>query len=100
MRQKQIVTGVELVRRGQRIVRTEQITERAAAKPLAMQPPLAAGLNQPVGDQYQQHLIPPRALAARRQPGRPEAVQLQLLPQLQRQPAGTPLARPAQPELR
>ena len=59
-----------------------------------MQPPLAARREQPIGHQHQQHLIPTRAFAAGGKPLAPETIELQLLPQLQRQPARTPLPRP------
>ena len=64
-----------------------------------MQPPLASRRDQPVGDQHLQHLVPARALAAFRQALGPEAIELKLAPQDAGEPAGAPLARPAQPHL-
>ena len=81
-------------------VRAQQIGQRAVAEPFAMQPPLAARRDQPIGHQHEQHLIPARALAAGRQAIGPEPIELQLLPQLQGQPAGAPLPRPQEPQLR
>ena len=63
-----------------------------------MQSPLATRCQQPIGRQQQQHLVPPRPLAARAQPPTPEPVELQLAQQAQRQPAPAPLARSAQPQ--
>ena len=76
---------------GEAEVTAEQIGQRALAEPLA------AGRNQPVGDQHEQDLLPTRALAAGRQARGEEAVESQLLPQLQGEPAGAPtpcLCRP------
>jgi hypothetical protein len=93
--QQEVMAGVELVRLSQPEVRPQQVGHGAVAKPIAMQLPLAARRDQPVRDQYLQNLVPSRAFAARRQAIGPEAVQLQRLPQLPRQPTGAPLARPA-----
>jgi hypothetical protein len=81
-------------------VRSEKIGHRAVAEPLPMQSPLAARRNQPVGREYLQDLVPPRLLAARRQPLGPEPVKLKLLPQLSGQPASAPLPRTAKLHLR
>src|SRR5208283_1736925 len=74
-------------------VHAQQIRQRTASIPLTMQTPLAAGREQSIHRQNQQHLIPARPLATRRQTLRPELVQLQLAPQLQRQPASAPHCR-------
>ena len=100
VRQQQVMAGVELVRLGQAEVGPEQIGHGTVAEPLAMQPPLAARRDQPIGDQHLQDLIPACLLSARRQAIGPEPIELQLLPQLPGQPAGAPLARPAKPHLR
>src|SRR5437879_2064312 len=89
-----VVTAIQLVDFGQPEVFAEQIGHGTALKPFAMQPPFAARRQQPVGRQQQQHPVPPRALAARRQPSAPETIELKLAPQAQRQPASAPLARP------
>ena len=65
-----------------------------------MQAPLAARRQQAVGDQHEQHLIPPRPFAAHSQPLRPELIELQFAPQHQRQPARAPLPRSAQTQFR
>ena len=100
VRQQKIMTGVKLVRLGQTEIRTEQIGHGAAAEPVTVQFPLAARRDQPVRHQHLQDLIPPRALAVDRQTLGPEAIQLQLFPQLPGQPACTPLPWSAQPHLR
>src|SRR4029077_20303548 len=81
-------------------VGTQQIGERALAEPLAMQEPFASGRNQPVSDEHEQHLIPPRPLAARPQTFAPEAVQPKLSPQRQNQPTGPKLTRSTQTQPR
>src|SRR5271154_6284733 len=49
MGEQQVVTGVEFVRLGQAEIRTQQIGHGAVAEPFAMQPPLAARFNPPIG---------------------------------------------------
>jgi hypothetical protein len=93
MRQQEIVAGIELVLFRKSEVRTQEIGHCAVAEPLAMQSPLAARRDQPIGRQHLQDLIPPRSLPARRQPIDPEPIELKLLPQLPGQPAGAPLPR-------
>ena len=100
VRQQPVVTAIQLVDLGQPGILAQQIGQRAALKPLAVQPPFAARRQQAIGDQHEQHLIPARPLAAHAQPLRPELIELQLPPQHQRQPARTPLPRPAQLQLR
>jgi hypothetical protein len=100
VRQQMIVAAIELVDLGQAEVSAEKIGERGPFEPFPVQPPLAARRQQPIGDQHEQFLIPARALAARGQTRGPEPIELQLLPQVQRQPAGAPLARSAQAKLR
>ena len=82
----------------QREVRAEQIAHRTLFIPLPMQPPLAAGVDQAVGDQRLQHVQPPCPLPRCGQPGRPEIIQPQLIPHMAGQPAGAPLPRPVQPQ--
>ena len=79
-------------------IRAEQIAHRTLFIPLPVQPPLAAGVDQAVGDQRLQHVQPPCPLPRRRQPGRPEVIQPQLIPHMAGQPAGAPLPRPVQPQ--
>ncbi len=85
---------------GQAEIRAQQIGHRTLAEPRAMQLPLAARRDQPVTGQNLKHLIPSGAFAIGWQSIRPEPVQFQLAPELAGQPAGTPLAWPAQPHLR
>ncbi len=98
--QQSVMTAIQLVDLGEPRILAQQIGQGAALKPFAVQPPFAARRQQAIGDQYEQHLIPARPLAAHAQPLAPELVQLQLPPQQQRQPARAPLPRPAQPQLR
>ena len=100
VRQQPIMTAIQLVDLGEPRILAQQIGQGAALKPLTVQPPLAARRQQAIGDQYEQHLIPARPLAAHAQPLAPEQIQLQLPPQQQRQPARAPLPRPAQLHLR
>jgi hypothetical protein len=96
VRQQPIVTGVQLVRFGQAEIGAQQIGHGAVAEPLAMQLPLAARGDQPIGCQNLKNLVPARPLPARRQTLGPEPVQLQFAPQLTRKPARAPLPRPPQ----
>jgi hypothetical protein len=98
--EQSVVTGVELVDLRNREVSAQQIRQRAALEPLAVQSPFAPRRQQAVGYQNEQNLIPARAFAARRKPLTPKPIEGKLLPQSQRDPARTPLARPAQPHLR
>ncbi len=100
VREQQIVTGVELVRLGQAEIRSQEIGHRAVGEPLAMQPPLAAGFDQPIGDQDLQNVIPARPLPARGQAFGPEPIELQVSPQQPGQPTRAPLARAMQAHLR
>ena len=75
-------------------IRAEKVRHRAALEPQTMQPPLAAGIDQPVAYQRRHDIIPARALARRRQPLRPESIKTKLLIQRDGQPARTPLPRP------
>jgi hypothetical protein len=98
--QKPVVTAVELVDLGEPEIAAQKIGQRGPFEPLPMQPPLAARRQQPVGDQHEKFLVPARALAARRQALQPEPVEPQFLPERKREPAGAPLPRPAEPQLR
>jgi hypothetical protein len=74
--QQKIMTGIEFMRFGEAKIRSQKVGHGTAAKPVAVQLPLAAGCNEAVGHQDLQDLIPPRALAVRRQAIGPEPVQL------------------------
>ena len=97
--EQQVVTVVELVRFREAEVGPQEVGHGAVEEPLAMQPPLASRSNQPVGDQHLQHMVPARSLAASGQALGPETIELKLAPQDAGQPAGAPLARPAEPHL-
>src|SRR5215813_14684554 len=61
-----------------------------------MQPPFAAGIDQPVAHQRLQDMPPAGSLARVRQALCPEPIELQLLVEMTRKPAGSPLPRAAQ----
>lgn len=97
--QQLVVARVEAVLFGESEVTAEQVANRAVIKPMPVQTPFAARVNQTVEDQRLQHQIPACALAAGRQVFEPKGIQAQLPPQLAAQPAGTPLARTTQRHL-
>lgn len=68
-------------------------------KPLAMQPPFAARIDQLIDHQRLQHVSPTGSFARIGQSLGPERVQLQLLPQPTTDPARSPLARTSQAEV-
>ena len=77
---------------GQHPSRTgQQILHGAVFIPVAMQPPLTTGVNELITHLCFQHLQPLRALPTHRQTLLPESVEFQLLPELERQPARSPL---------
>jgi hypothetical protein len=62
--------------------------------------PFAARRDEPISRQHLQHVVPARPFAASGKAFGPEAIELQLAPQDAGEPAGAPLARPAEPHLR
>jgi len=98
--QQTVMTGVELVGFGQGEVRAQQIGQGALFEPVPVKLPLAPRRDQPVGRQHLQYMIPPRPFTAARQSFRPETIEFKGAPQLSGEPAGAPLARPAEPHLR
>jgi hypothetical protein len=62
--------------------------------PLPVESPLAARVDEPVGGQGRQDEIPAGAFAAGLEALGPEGVQSEFRPQVTREPAGAPLARP------
>ena len=96
--QQLVKAPIQIVLVRQREVRAEQIAHRTLLIPLPVQPPLAAGIDQAIGDQRLQHVQPPCPLPRRRQPWRPEIIQPQLIPHMAGQPAGAPLPRTVQPK--
>jgi len=97
--QELVQAAVELVALRQPGVLAQEIAHGASVPPLPVQPPLAARINQPVAGQRFQDVQPGRSLAARRQTLIPEAIELQLFPKIERQPAGAPLPRAVKLEI-
>ncbi len=96
MRQELVVTGVELVGLGQGEVAPEQIGQRAALKPLAVQAPFAARIDEAVEAEGLEDQIPARALAIGGQTFGKEGIQPELFIEVAGEPARAPLARAAQ----
>src|ERR1700719_5326249 len=86
-----IQTTIERVLFDQRKIFIQQISHRALLKPLPMQPPLAARINQSVADQGLQYMLPAYSLPTVGQTVGPELIQPQLLVQFAGQPTGSPL---------
>ena len=76
----------------------QQFIQRGARPPLPVQAPLAPRVQQPVNRQHLQDALPIRAFATGAQALTPKGVQVQLLPQLTRDPASAPVARTLQSE--
>ena len=100
VRRQPVVTGVRLVRFGQTKIGAQEIGHGAVAEPLAMQLPFAARGDQPIRRRNLENLLPARSLPARQQTFGPEPIQLQFAPRQTREPARSPLPRPAQRERR
>ena len=94
VRRQLVQTAVQGVAGDRRHRAARQVAHRAVTVPMPVQPPFAARIDQLVTHQRLQHVQPARALTARRQPGTPEPIQFQPVPQRQRQPARAPLPRP------
>jgi len=88
-----VEAAIQRILLDQRIVRPEKIAHGALREPLPVQPPFAAGIDQPIAHQRLHDVTPARALARGRQPFGPELVEPELLVQMTRQPAGAPLSR-------
>lgn len=97
--QQLVQAAVKLVDLHQPRVLAQEIAHGAGIEPLAMQAPLAAGVEEAVDHQGLQDVQPARALAAGWQSVQPKPVQLQLIPKLTGQPAATPLPRPSQVQI-
>ena len=65
-------------------------------KPLPMQPPFTARIDQSIADQGLQNMLPASSLPTVSQTLGPELIQFQLLAQGTGQPTGSPLPRPMQ----
>ncbi len=89
-------TAVERVLRSHALVAPEEVGHSRVAEPFAVHPPFAPGVEEPVGHDRRKHVGPAGPLAAVRQEPRPERLQPQQPPELQRQPAAAPLARTVQ----
>ena len=99
MRQQLVQTAVRRVLR-QHLRSAQQIRHRTVLVPVPVQAPLAARLDQLVAHLRLENVQPARPLPTRRQPRPPEPIQLQPIPQHQRQPARAPLPRPMHGEVR
>ena len=98
--QELVVTDVKLVGLDQREVPPEQISQGAALKPLAVQAPFTPRIDEPVEAEGLEDQIPARAFAAGGQRPSKEGVEAELFVELATQPAGAPLPRVAQFQLR
>src|SRR6202011_464988 len=91
-----IQTSIQSVLFYQRKIFIQQISHRALLKPLSMQPPFAARINESIANQGLQNMLPASSLPAIGQTLAPELIQAQLLVKLAGQPTGSPLPRPMQ----
>ena len=83
---------------GQHANRTaQQVAHGAMCIPVAMQTPFTAGVDELIAHLRVQDLEPLRALPTRGQSVTPKPVELQLLPQRERQPTRAPLTRMMEP---
>ena len=64
-----VEAAVERIFGGNRVVFAEQVGHSAGIEPVAVQPPFAAGVEQPVGGQRFENVEPAGSLAAVRQTG-------------------------------
>lgn len=92
MMQQLVQTSIEFVFGDGCRIFSQQIPHGALPVPMPMQCPFTAGGNQPVAGQGFQNVEPVGFLATRRESGNPERVEIQQIPQLARQPTGTPLS--------
>src|SRR6266478_6874736 len=91
-----IQTSIQRVLFHQRKIFIQQISHRALPKPLSMQTPFAARINESIADQGLQNMLPASSLSTIGQTLGPEIIQPQLLVQMAGQPTGSPLPRPMQ----
>src|ERR1700719_5005043 len=91
-----IQTSIQRVLFYQRKIFIQQISHRALFKPLPMQPPFAARINESIADQGLQNMPPACSLPTVGQTVGPELIEPQLLVQFTGQPTGSPLSRPEQ----
>src|ERR1700686_5563919 len=91
-----IQTSIQSVLFYQRKIFIQQISHRALLKPLSMQPPFAARINESIADQGLQNMLPASSLSTIGQTLGPELIQPQLFVKLAGQPTGSPLPGPMQ----
>src|ERR1700693_6362901 len=91
-----IQTTIERVLFDQRKIFIQQISHRALLKPLSMQPPLTARINESIADQGLQNMLPASSLSTIGQTLRPALIHPQLFVKLAGQPTGSPLPGPMQ----
>src|ERR1700756_4279083 len=91
-----IQTTIERVLFNQGKIFIQQGPHRALLKPLPMQPPFAARINEPVADQGLQNMLPACSLPTVGQTVGPELIEAQLFVEFAGQPTGSPLSRPMQ----
>ena len=96
VRQELVEAAVESILLRQHEIRAQQVCHRALFKPLPVQTPLAAGIDQPVAHQRLQDIAPVRSFARGRHAARPELVKPKLFIEFTRKPARAPLPRPMQ----
>ena len=89
--QQPVQAAIQGIGLRQGFVFAEQVGHGAAFIPLPVQPPFAARIDQTIHPQGLQHMQPVGAFARAAQPGSPECVEFQIVPQPQAKPAGAPL---------
>ena len=92
-RQDLIQRGIKLVDLGQTEIAAEQIGQRGALEPVAMQMPLRTRREQTLGDEDLEDVIPARALARGGQMFGEKGVEAELTIEFEGQPAAAPLTR-------
>ena len=78
--QNHVQNPVERILGGQGVVLAQQVSHRGVSIPVAVQAPLAAGINQPVGYEHFEHMLPVGAFPRTSQLLPPKLPQIQLLP--------------------
>ena len=92
-----VQAAIQIILLRQAKILLQQIGHRAVLKPLPMQPPFTARINQPINRQRLQHMTPASSLPRIGQTLPPELIQLQLIPQPIPHPTRAPL--PQTPQL-
>jgi len=94
--QQFVEAAIERILLHQRIIGAQKTRHRALLKPVPVQAPLAAGIDQPIAHQRLQDVPPPRPFARVQQTICPELIEAVLLIKPACQPARTPLPRSMQ----